>query len=110
MSGGKADSKAEPVYLREMMEHLGIDPAGGVDAHTGLTYLTALHRCKACKSTAECRVWLDHAPAEAMFAPRFCPNNDLLFELQNNQGGHIRGPTNDLCKTVKPPTPDRGEI
>jgi hypothetical protein len=99
---GMSDRKAKPVYLNEMMERLGIDPAGGVDAHAGLAYMTALHRCQACSATGQCRAWLDRAPAEVTFAPRFCPNNDLLFEMQINQPGHIRGPTNDLCKAAKP--------
>jgi hypothetical protein len=107
--GEMPDGAEKPVYLHEMMVRLGIDPAGGVEAHSGLTYLTALHRCQTCKSTEKCRVWLDHAPADAVFAPRFCPNNDLLFELQIDQRGHIRGPTNDLCKAAKTTAPDRGE-
>lgn len=87
-------------YLREMMERLGIDPAGGVVARSGLTYLTALHRCQACPSKQQCRTWLDTAPMSFAFTPRFCPNGDLLFELQFDQPGHIGGACTDLCKSA----------
>ncbi len=71
-----------PLYLREMMTRLGIDPAGGVVPGLSLTYATAFHRCVACLSPQTCRDWLDGMPASAAFAPRFCPNADILFELQ----------------------------
>jgi hypothetical protein len=64
------------------MERLGIEPGGGVVPRLGLTYATALHRCEACRSTQACRDWLDSMPAPVAFAPRFCPNADILFELQ----------------------------
>jgi len=82
-----------------MMKRVGVDPAGGVVAHSGLTYLTALHRCQSCPSKQDCRAWLDSVPMSMSFAPRFCPNGDLLFELQVDQPGHIRGPATDLCST-----------
>ena len=88
-----------PTYLREMMERLGVDPAGGVVAHSGLTYLPALHRCQSCPSQQDCRAWLDSAPMSIAFAPRFCPNGDL--ELRHDQGGHIGGATTALCTGMK---------
>ena len=94
---------AKPTYLREMMDRLGVDPAGGVIAHSSLTYLTALHRCQACPSQRDCRAWLDSAPMSMAFAPRFCPNGDLLFELRHYQGGHIGGPATALCASPKKP-------
>lgn len=90
-------SDSKPGYLLEMMKRLGVDPAGGVVAHSGLTYLTALHRCQSCPSKQDCRAWLDSVPMSMSFAPRFCPNGDLLFELQVDQQGHVRGPATDLC-------------
>ena len=78
-------SEQKPIYMREMMERLGIDPAGGVIAHSSLTYLTALHRCQTCPSPQACRDWLDSMPMSVSFAPRFCPNADILFELQVEQ-------------------------
>ena len=100
----------KPTYLREMMERLDIDPAGGVVAHSGLTYLTALHRCQSCPSKPECRAWLDSVPMSMAFAPRFCPNGDLLFELRHDQPGHIGGATAGLCASASAkPDPVRGE-
>jgi hypothetical protein len=81
--------------LRELMTRLGIDPAGGVLARPALTYLTALHRCQSCPSKDACRAWLDSMPMSLALAPRFCPNADLLFELQFDQPGHIRGACNE---------------
>jgi hypothetical protein len=78
------------------MERLGIDPAGGVVGRAGLTYLTALHRCQSCPSKPECRAWLDSLPMSMRFAPGFCPNGELLFELRHDQPGHIGGATTDL--------------
>jgi len=75
----------EPVYLFKMMERLGIEPGGGVVARRSLTYATALHRCNACPSKQPCREWLDTMPQSVGFAPRFCPNADILFELQVDQ-------------------------
>lgn len=98
-----AAPEPKPTYLREMMERLGVDPAGGVVGHSGLTYLTALHRCQSCPSKQDCRAWLDSAPMSMAFAPRFCPNGDLLFELRHDQGGHLGGPTNALCTASKKP-------
>lgn len=74
-------------YLPEMMKRLGIDPAVRVIAHSKLTMLTAVHQCRACKSKSECRAWLDEAPMSFAFAPGFCPNSSLLFEMQFDQAG-----------------------
>lgn len=88
----------KPTHIREMLERLGVDPAAGVLAHSELTFLTALHRCQNCPSKAACRAWLDSMPMSVAFAPKFCPNGDLFFELQFDQPGHVRGPYSDLCK------------
>jgi hypothetical protein len=77
-------------YLCEMMEHLGIGPGGGVVPRLSLTYAAALHRCEACQSKQACREWLDSMPGSVAFAPRFCPNSDILFELQVDQPGFAR--------------------
>jgi hypothetical protein len=69
-------------YIFEMMRRLGIEPAGGVLPQFSLSYATAFHVCDACPSKHACRDWLDHMPGSVSFAPRFCPNTDLLFELQ----------------------------
>jgi hypothetical protein len=66
----------------EMMERLGIDPSGCVVPRLSLRYLTAFHRCRNCPSKQTCRAWLDETYAPVTFAPRFCPNADIFFELQ----------------------------
>lgn len=76
-------------YLPEMMKRLGIDPAVRVIAQSELTMLTAVHQCRDCRSKSECRAWLDEAPMSFAFAPGFCANRDLLFELQFNQPGPV---------------------
>jgi hypothetical protein len=70
-----------------MMERLGIEPGAGGVPHLGLSYMTAFHRCELCLSKQACRDWLSRMPASVMFAPRFCPNADIFFELQVNQAG-----------------------
>lgn len=94
---------SDTAFMLDMAERLGIDPAGGVVAHSSLTYLTALHRCQACASKTDCRAWLDSMPMSVSFAPPFCPNRDVFFEMRFDQPGHIRGACNDLCTTHKPP-------
>jgi uncharacterized protein DUF6455 len=83
----------KPIYICEMMERLGIEPGGGMVPHLGLSYATALRRCEACPSKAACRDWLDSMPTSMAFAPRFCPNADIFFELQAD---HPRAPRLDL--------------
>ena len=80
-----AARERRPLYLCEMMERLGIEPGGGVVPHLSLSYTTAFRRCKACASKQACRDWLDSMPASVLFAPRFCPNADIFFELQVDQ-------------------------
>lgn len=74
-----------PIHMREMMERLGIEPGGGVVPSLSLSYAAALNRCEACPSKRACRDWLDRTPASAAFAPHFCPNADIFFELQVDQ-------------------------
>jgi len=83
-------SGCEPTYIGEMMQRLGIDPAGGVLPHFSLSYMTALHRCKACPARNTCRHWLDSTPMSVSFAPSFCPNADIFFELQFDRPGATR--------------------
>ena len=86
-----ASHERQPLYLSEMMERLGVEPGGGVVPCLSLTYATALHRCEACRSTQACRDWLDTMPVSVAFAPRFCANNDILFELQAERPGPAMG-------------------
>ncbi len=83
---------AHAIYLDEMMASLGIDLDAEALPRLNLRYSTAFHRCEACPSKNACREWLDRASAHASFAPRFCGNADILFELQCDQPGarHIK--------------------
>lgn len=78
----------QPIYLREMMRRLGIDPAGDILPEACLNYYTALHRCQTCPCQQACRGWLDQAPAAVSAPPRFCPSADILFELQFDRLHH----------------------
>jgi hypothetical protein len=86
-----ASRERQPPYLCEMIERPGIEPGGGVVPRLSLTYATALHRCEACRSKQACREWLDSMPASVVFAPGFCANADILFGLQADQPGLVRG-------------------
>ena len=77
-----------PVY--EMMARLGIDPGEGILPRLSMRYATALRRCENCRSKRACRDWLDYAPAMVNFAPDFCANADILFDLQCDQSGPRR--------------------
>jgi Family of unknown function (DUF6455) len=89
----RAICERQSTYIREMMECLGIEPGGGVLPQFSLSYATAFHRCEACPSKCACRKWLDSMPNSVIFAPPFCPNADIFFELQVAQQGlaHISG-------------------
>lgn len=82
------------VFLDEMMAKLGIGLGTELGAEAlprvTLRYPTAFHRCEACPSKSACRQWLDRASGAASFAPRFCGNADILFELQCDQPGARR--------------------
>jgi hypothetical protein len=78
------------VYLNEMMASLGIDLDAEALPRLNLRYSTAFHHCEACPSKEACRQWLDRASGWASFAPRFCGNADILFELQCDQPGARR--------------------
>jgi hypothetical protein len=70
-------------HLYEMMARLGIEP--GVLPQTHLRYAAA--RCEACRSKKACQGWLDYAPAMVNFAPDFCANADMLFDMRYDQTG-----------------------
>jgi Family of unknown function (DUF6455) len=73
--------------IYEMMARLGIEPGAGVLPQMSLRYATALRRCEACRFKKACQDWLDYAPAMVNFAPDFCANADILFDLQYDQTG-----------------------
>jgi Family of unknown function (DUF6455) len=78
------------VHIYEMMERLGINPGAGVLPRLSLRYATALQRCEDCRSKKACQDWLDCAPMMVNFAPDFCMNADILFELQFDRPGPRR--------------------
>jgi hypothetical protein len=83
---------AEPEYsmhIYKMMARLGIEPGAGVLPRLSLRYATARRRCEDCQSKKVCRDWLDYSPAMANFAPAFCRNADILFELQYDEIGTV---------------------
>ena len=86
----KASIRECSTGIYEMMERLGIEPGAGVLPHFSLQYAAALHRCEDCQSKKVCRDWLDYAPAMVNFAPDFCRNADILFDLQYDQAGPRR--------------------
>ena len=77
-------------HIYEMMARLGIEPGAGVLPQLSLRYATALRLCEACRCKKACRDWLDYAPAMLNFAPEFCANADILFDLQCDQAGPRR--------------------
>jgi hypothetical protein len=80
-------SAHKPACIYDMMEHLGIEPGGGLVPCLSLSHSIAFHRCEACTSRQACRDWLDSMPASIAVGPRFCPNADIFFELQVDQPG-----------------------
>ena len=75
------------VHIYAMMARLGIEPDAGVLPQYSLRYAAAFRRCERCRSKKACQDWLDYAPAMVNFAPDFCANADILFELQCDQPG-----------------------
>ncbi len=78
----------KPACIYDMMERLGIEAAGGILPRFSLTYASALHRCEQCQTPDACREWLKTAPQALHFAPKFCPNGDLFFELKFDRPGN----------------------
>jgi hypothetical protein len=80
----KARIREYSTHIYEMMARLGIEPGAGVLPQS------SLRRCEDCRSKKACRDWLDYAPAMVNFAPDFCINADILFDLQYDQAGPRR--------------------
>lgn len=78
------------MQVYDMMARLGIDPGGGVVPLLSMRYATALRQCENCQSKTSCQNWLDCAASMVNFAPGFCANADILFELQYDQPGPRR--------------------
>jgi len=80
------------VLLHAMMANLGIEFGPEDLARLELRYPTAFRRCQACAARGTCREWLDRGTAATNFAPRFCVNADILFEMQCDRPGPRRKP------------------
>jgi Family of unknown function (DUF6455) len=76
--------------IYQMMTRLGVEPGAGVLQQLTLRYATAVRRCENCRSKRACQDWLDYAPAMVNFAPDFCMNADILFDLQSDLAGPHR--------------------
>jgi hypothetical protein len=74
------------IPLDEMMVRLGIEFGAETLPRLGLRYPTAFHRCEDCAFKQACREWLACA-SPGNFAPPFCANADIFFELQCDQPG-----------------------
>ena len=83
----KAPIREYSTHIYEMMARLGIEPGAGVLPQSSLRCATAVRRCEDCRSKKACQDWLDYAPAMVNFAPDFCINADILFDLQYDQPG-----------------------
>jgi hypothetical protein len=78
------------MHIYEMMKRLGIEPSACEAPRLSLQQTTAVRRCEACRCKKACQDWLDYAPAMVNFAPGFCVNAEILFELQCDQPGPRR--------------------
>ncbi len=78
--------KRQPIYMCEMMERLGIEPGGGMAARVGpeftLWRFTVVKLACQKKPAASGSIVCRH---RWRFAPGFCPNADIFFELQIDQ-------------------------
>jgi hypothetical protein len=93
MREGEVMAAPVPEYsmqVYEMMTRLGLEPGAGVLPQLSLRYATAVRRCENCRSKKICQDWLNYAPAMVNFAPDFCMNADILFDLQFDQAGPRR--------------------
>ena len=72
-------------YICEMMECLGYRAGRRCRAASKLKLHDRVPPVRSLPSKQACRTWLDELPQLVTFAPRFCPNGDILFELQVNQ-------------------------
>jgi hypothetical protein len=81
MSGDK-NNLPDDTKLFEMMNQLGMEPAGAPVPRFGHMMASAYHTCKSCGSVEECKVWLEKAKSQVQVsAPPFCLNNELLAEF-----------------------------
>lgn len=81
MTSGDKNSLPD-VKLFDMMDTLGMEPAGAPVPRFGHMLASAFHTCKICQSTEACEAWLEEAKArKCNSAAPFCLNNELLAEF-----------------------------
>jgi hypothetical protein len=83
MASDKRDDKL--ACINDMMERLGIEVGGGILPRHSLSYAAARQRCEQSQAPNACREWLETAAEALNFAPKCCPNGNILFELQFDQ-------------------------
>ena len=93
-----SEDKRQQTHISEMMLRLGIEPGCAAVSRWGPSFTTAFHRCESCDSKQSCRDWLAGQP-EPHFAPRFCPNADILFEMRADQPGIGPAPERAAAKS-----------
>ena len=77
--------KSHSTHLYEALARLGIEPGIGVLPRWSLSYAAAARQCMSCVAKKKCRDWLDARAAAGGFAPRFCPNADIFFEMRSER-------------------------
>ena len=58
--------------MGEVMDRVAVDVNVAARESIGIAFGTASRRCMLCRSSEECRQWLDEGGGDA--APAFCPN------------------------------------
>jgi len=82
MTISSLDKDATGANLFEMMESLGMEPAGAPVPRFGHMLASAFHTCKRCQSVTQCQEWLTAASGETQTeAPHYCLNGELLSEF-----------------------------
>jgi hypothetical protein len=81
-----SEKERQPTHIAEMLIHLGVEPGCAAISRWALSFTTAFHRCENCATKEACIEWLAANPAST-FAPSFCPNADIIFEMQADQPG-----------------------
>lgn len=68
---------ANALYLREMMQRLGITPEDAAKEAESAALAAARRRCESCTHGEACSAWLscERSPSAP---PPFCPNGDFL--------------------------------
>lgn len=69
--------------LDDMMDCVGVRPVDAVRWSAGFEFREARANCIRCRSSAECRTWLDHSDPFST-PPAFCRNAEFLSACRIN--------------------------